>query len=778
MADGDRIIVDKINWSPDLPEWATEATQAKILEKLGGQLDIVKKTATKTTTNLKDNTKAQKDTTTMLEKGFKSMKEAARNQTSAFNKFSAQKLIPKTPFKAFNNGIQKVAGKLGIFGAALGAVGFVIGGIIGRMKAFSDQFRQLFAVGFRFEKGSIGLAQAAVRAEMSLDQYSEILGRYSTTIGVLGTRAFSDLNVQMRETLMEVGLLGMNLSELTEYTADYLDQRRLLGILEETDRAALAQQTETYLKNISAMSTLLNVSRDQISQIVKSSVTVAAFTNALNKAPQELREQMLATAQVVTAGFAALGNDYGNALANAFTTAVGRGGLYFTEVGRELLAISQPLYHAMSELANTVGPQEAGAKFSAMLDIMANVSDAERQRLMILERSNTQYAQGARNMITLINQAQQLEEEQIAAIRNMEKMREAQRPDDTTRAFTNLEIAMQKLRVVYDKFFTTLFGNNRILNLFERIMIKLSKAVVKFADWILERAEKIGDAIANVVTRLMDWIKGFEGMGLGASIARALSGVFGLMSDMIVGAIVKGMKMALPGGGAAKRAESQRQIANQDIQRLSGGGLNIDPNNTTFNKEWLKRWSGPNATRFDFDNDIVSGIANELPPTLAKTFASMFPDGDVDTSAIETMQSREGVFATILEEVTKSGNKDLIEALNKLLLSQAVLVSNTAKATLDDELGVKTTTMSGTDIANNLAGKQDDNAVLTGTKTPAEITEAKLKIMRQYLPMAGKGDPNQDATGNYYEQMIAELKILNGKQEKQIKELESANAKL
>ena len=56
MADGDRIIVDKINWSPDLPEWATEATQAKILEKLGGQLDIVKKTATKTTTNLKDNT--------------------------------------------------------------------------------------------------------------------------------------------------------------------------------------------------------------------------------------------------------------------------------------------------------------------------------------------------------------------------------------------------------------------------------------------------------------------------------------------------------------------------------------------------------------------------------------------------------------------------------------------------------------------------------------------------------------------------------------------------
>ena len=101
MAHGDSIIVDKINWSPDLPEWATESTQAKILEKLGGQLDLAKKTATKTGKDLKDNTKAQKDTTTILEKGFKSMKDAARNQTSAFNKFSAQKLIPKTPFKAF-----------------------------------------------------------------------------------------------------------------------------------------------------------------------------------------------------------------------------------------------------------------------------------------------------------------------------------------------------------------------------------------------------------------------------------------------------------------------------------------------------------------------------------------------------------------------------------------------------------------------------------------------------------------------------------------------------
>ena len=35
MADNDKIVIDQINWGTNLPEWATEATQLKIAEKLG-----------------------------------------------------------------------------------------------------------------------------------------------------------------------------------------------------------------------------------------------------------------------------------------------------------------------------------------------------------------------------------------------------------------------------------------------------------------------------------------------------------------------------------------------------------------------------------------------------------------------------------------------------------------------------------------------------------------------------------------------------------------------
>jgi hypothetical protein len=775
----DNVIIDQINWNSDLPKWATESTQTQIAKQLGANLKELKKQGNDDKKKGKTEAKANKDTTTILEKGFKSMRQAAGKQTEAFNKFSANKLIPKTPFKAFNTGIAKFAGKLGIAGAALGAFGFVVGGIVGRFKSFSDQFRTLFATGFRFDQGSIGLAKAAVRAEMSLDQYTEILGRYSTTVGVLGTRAFSDLNVAMRDNLAEIGLLGMNLGELTEYTADYLDQRRLLGILEESDRQALATNTETYLKNISALSTLLNVSRDQISQIIKSSVTVAAFTNALNQAPAALREQMLQTAQVVTGGFAALGNDYGNTLANAFTTAVGRGGLYFTEVGRELLAVSQPLYHAMSDLTNTIGPNEAGAKFSAMLDIIKDTSDFERERLMILERSNTQYAQGARNMIGLINQAQQLEDEQIAAIKNMEKMRDAQKPDDTTRAFTNLEIASQKIKLVFDKFFVNLFGNNKVLDLFENIMVKATSAVLRFSDYILQNAGKIGDAVGNMVARLLRWIEGFEGIGFGASIARALSGVFGLMSDMIVGAITKGFKLAMPGylggDGDLKTAEKNRVGSIDNAQSLAtqrtgnsysdAGALNQKALTSAVNNAKMA-YKDANA-KFSVTTDDYKIFADGAGPELTKILKNMVED----TYGLTGGFSNSG--AQFLENVLTSGNQQLINQVFGRLEEISNQNVKVQQAIINDRAGTK---INSSDFASAIP--DNNGATLTDNMDGGKIADAKMRIMRQYLPMTGQGDPNQDPTKNYYERMIMELQQANTLLQKSITEAKSNTDKI
>ena len=36
-----------------------------------------------------------------------------------------------------------------------------------------------------------------------------------------------------------------------------------------------------------------------------------------------------------------------------------------------------------------------------------------------------------------------------------------------------------------------------------------------------------------------------------------------------------------------------------------------------------------------------------------------------------------------------------------------------------------------------------------------------MRIMRQYLPMTGQQDPNEDPSRNYYERMILELEQAN-----------------
>ena len=84
----DNVIIDQINWNSDLPKWATESTQAEIAKQLGANLKELKKQGEDDKKKGKTEAKANKDTTTILEKGFKSMRQAAGKQTEAFNKFS------------------------------------------------------------------------------------------------------------------------------------------------------------------------------------------------------------------------------------------------------------------------------------------------------------------------------------------------------------------------------------------------------------------------------------------------------------------------------------------------------------------------------------------------------------------------------------------------------------------------------------------------------------------------------------------------------------------
>ena len=169
MADGDKITIEQINWDDsNLPKWATEATQERIAKHIGA----MKKTDDKVAKDSKEQTKALKDVVKRVEELNKNSSENSKKMIANLQKKGGdytKDLVKKnvqTPFKSVNLAIQKFAGKLGIAGAVIGGFAAAVGFVIGRLKQFSDSFRQVFAMGFRMEQGSLGLAKAAVAAEM------------------------------------------------------------------------------------------------------------------------------------------------------------------------------------------------------------------------------------------------------------------------------------------------------------------------------------------------------------------------------------------------------------------------------------------------------------------------------------------------------------------------------------------------------------------------------------------------------------------------------------
>ena len=751
MADGDKITIDQINFGSDIPEWATEATQQKILNHLKGE----KKTDDEDLKQQKTQTKTLKTVAEQFKELNKNSSENSKKLVATLNKKGGdytKDLVKKniqTPFKSVNAQLGKFAGRLGFVGAGLGAFATAVGFVVGRLKQFSDSYRQVFAMGFRFEQGSMGLAKAAVAAEMGINEYTEILGKYSTSVGILGTQAFSELNVALRDNLQNQGLLGMGLAELTEYTADYVDQLRTTGILSEQNVENLEVMAENYLKNITAFTQLANVSRDQINAVVKSATSIDAFTNKLNTLPATLQRNVLAAAQTVAGMFAGIGSEFGDQLATTFTQAYGRGGLFFTEAGRELLAVNKRLYNSLDGIINNMESLDDGSAANATADLIeeiANTSDAERERLGIIERSNTEYAGAARQQIALINKIQQLEEEgKIEIYKDLQKLREESKIDRLSVAFINFERVIQKFRMVFNTFFTRLFGNDRLLNAIESAMETLSNKANDLADWVLSFAERVGTWLGNWMGELT------QATSLGDFIAKAFGPIFSALGKAITDAIVAGwnkISMDIPFLG---KSRSERFDEFYDPYRqLERSGAN---NQSQLNQQMQDAQVTRDYLQRQLDAENAKGARPDDQSMLGKLFKgdAFYYDEDKAKKLDDRIKDLDTTIKQLSKDIELSAEKNkeamaLLKAENRAEFEK-IFDEYNYEASMDAGKLVRKT--------ETAAGAQQDKANAVSDMDPQSVQAARMRIMKQYLPMTGSSDPSQTAEGEYYASSLA-----------------------
>ena len=786
MADGDKITIEQINWDDsNLPKWATEATQLKIAKALGA----MDKTDDEELKQSKKQTQSLKTVVDQVKELNKNSSENSKKLVASLNKKGGdytKDLVKKniqTPFKSVNMVIQKFAGKLGLVGAALGAVATAVGFVIGRLKQFTDAFRTVFSMGFRFEQGAMGLAKSALRAEMGIQEYTEILGRFSTAVGVIGTDSFNNLNVALRDNLKTQGLLGMSLAELTEYTGDFADQLLGAGVLNEMNNEKLDEMATTYLKNITAFSQLAKVSRDQISATIKASVSVEAFANRLGTLGPIAQRNVLQSAQTIAGMFAGLGTEFGDQLATTFTTAYGRGGLFFTEAGRQLLAVNRDLYNSMSGIINnleTMTDDDAAKSAVAMFEAMENVSDDTRARLGIIERSNTEYASAARDQIALIRRIEQLREEgALEEFKDLKRMREESKIDPLSIAFINFERVIQRFKLTFNTFFTALFGNGRLYDAIGNVLTTLEEKAGGIAKFILDFAERAGSVLANWIGTLAD------ADSFGEFLYTALIVPIKAMGKAIEDAIVAGwnrIAMDLPwylGGDGSPN----KKFKNDFLEPLDDARDEKDKSTKVykmneqfienFNKQFQSSGRGVgnplNVSGANLES-LVGLTTNQLERAerrLAK--AEEKSGGEVTAEILDLQQfvkNAEANLTMATEELARVKSAQASSANKKYNEKNAQLKAQFQElfpyydfdASVKAGELVKKPTQSSTEISSRMdsgevqesLGKATDASVVD----PESMTAGRMRIMNQYLPMTGSEDPTQSPEQRYYSQSL------------------------
>ena len=750
MADGDKITIDQINWDDsNLPKWATEETQRKIALALGA----IKKTDEKTEKEGKKQTKEIQSLSKRFEDSMRASNENSKKLISSLNKKGKDytedivKKNVKTPFKSVNNAITKFAGKLGIAGAIIGGLATAVSFVIGRLKQFSDAYRQAFSMGFRFSEGAMGLSKAAVAAEMGIGQFTELLSKYSTSAGLLGVNSLQDLTIGVKDTLQPLGLLGMSLDELAEYTVDYADQLRVAGLLEGKSNEELEKLVVNYAQNITAFSQLANVSREQISQVIKSSTSIEAFTNKLNVLPAVVQTRVLQAAQTITGMFAGLGTEFGDQLATTFTTAYGRGGLFFTQAGRELLAVNRELYNSMSGIIDNMNSlDDAGAaKATAdLIDQIANTSEAERERLGLIERSNSQFAGAARQQIALINQVQQIQKNgAIEQFKDLKELRRTATLDKLAVGFINFERVVAKLRTAFNNFFNSLFGDEKLIKQISAGIEKLGEVALTFADNLKSRAGDIGESIANAIDKFRNFMKEMEGKSfleqLGTVLGKALAIPFQILGNII--------------------RKSIQQALQSAMSTFFGGDYDDERDDYHDLRSRIYKSYGPNAKYTAHGGPGDAGVSHsQLIAEAEMKLAEAKATGN--TYAVKNAQAyldRVKLKAELAEKDRKEAEAELEKFKNDMRMKYGDTIDFTKSFGMSKSHDGTIVHGNAKVIDNTPEGSNVNKGTLTETKEPQSLTDAKMRIMKQYLPMTGGDDPLNDPTANYYEKMIIHL---------------------
>ena len=297
------------------PEWAKEITLQKILASIGD--DFKKEVSDMSKSVLREFKQGHQ----LNKKIIENLREIAKASGGGDGKDTSEAIeranhnlgnLSKASDKTaegmsdMSDSTDKARSNLTRLGAAAGAGALSgIGFLINQAKKAAETFietgeamRSIHEVGMMLPKGDfIQFRKDLASIGMTTEQASEMMNKYSTAIGRYGFNQVIDFAKSVKATKEGIEQFGLTTSEITEYTSNYLDIQRQMGMFRRQSDAEVQQGMTDYLSSLTAYSRIMNVSRKDMEAELEATAKRRDLQAVLMGMDEETRANVSAAAE-------------------------------------------------------------------------------------------------------------------------------------------------------------------------------------------------------------------------------------------------------------------------------------------------------------------------------------------------------------------------------------------------------------------------------------------------------------------------------------------------
>ena len=553
-----------------------------------------------------------------------------------------------------------------------------------------DNFKQLSEVGVQFSDGLFTTRELALRAGVSLDVFTQNLGKSANTFALLGgsvragTERFTEISRLLQtEFRSQANALGLTFEETTDYLTDYLEIQTRQGKAQTMTDRQLNMGAQEFIVQLDQLAAITGKQRKQLADQLKADIQDTKIKAAL----QAVEASGAKNIQNIVMAMSSLPPS----MQEGFKVLIGTAGVPIGDMAESLVRLNPNLMEFFRRVANGQGTV---AEFEAIVRQTANRSQALGSSFQSQGRLLSTLG-----INTLEANVQMFDQTKFGLQRNKVEKQQT----EAMKAMSNQIVGFKdSLKDIQNFLITALMPALKVLGF---VLGGIAKLVSGLTAGLINSE----NAVVSFVGSLGAAVLALGALKVAAGALRlAFSGVGGIMSKFMPTLGGGGATKAVVGASALSKAgpavAKGGAFAGLGIGALlglsgAGAGLGIaaiGKGLQTFNNVDGKNLSEVADATKKMVMAMVSGVANggDLAQgvsglrTYAKSMSQALDDLDKDKLSLYTTKLEElaGAFREVNTSmsgaITSSGrtNKDKLDAISTILQEIKLVMEDVANS--------------------------------------------------------------------------------------------------